>query len=135
MCQLFRFSRYAVNERDNFESKRHSAYNRSQRFSRHRNRDRFRQERHTVERDRNVDRMPRRPVSEVDAPFQIPKIRKGSVRVGRSQSVARGESQQQQQLKRGMDISSRHVDQTMTLPSSFRRNKQKITGKIVNPSE
>lgn len=118
------FFRYAVNERDNFEPKRHSAYNRSQRFSRHRNRDRFRQDRHTVERDRNFDRMPRRLATEVDARYQIPKIRTGSVRIGRSQSVARGEAHHQQQQKRAIDISSRHADQTMTLPTSFRRNKQ-----------
>lgn len=120
-----------MNERDNFESKRQTSYNRNQRFGRHRNRDRFHQDRHTVERDRNVDRMPRRPVSEVNAQYQIPKIRTESVRVGRSQSMVRGEAQQQQQQqqKRGIDVSSRHVDQTMTLPSSFRRNKQKKIGK------
>lgn len=33
---------------------------RSQRFSRHRNRDRIYQGRHTVERDRGIDRFPRR---------------------------------------------------------------------------
>lgn len=44
---------------DNPAIKRNS-YNRSQRFSRHKNRDRFRQERHTVERERVSDRSQRR---------------------------------------------------------------------------
>lgn len=43
---------------DDAISKRNS--NRSQRFSRYRNRDRFRQDRHTLERERVVERYPKR---------------------------------------------------------------------------
>lgn len=43
---------------DDAISKRNSS--RNQRFSRHRNRDRFRQDRHTLERERVAERSPRR---------------------------------------------------------------------------
>lgn len=56
MCVACDF-RYATE--DNMALKRQS-YSRSQRFSRHRNRDRLRQERHTVERERVDDRSPKR---------------------------------------------------------------------------
>lgn len=46
---------------ENAMTKRHS--NRSQRFNRHKNKDRFRPERHTVERERMADRSPKRFVS------------------------------------------------------------------------
>lgn len=118
--------RYSGNERNQFDSKR-----RSQRFSRHRNRDRFRQDRHTVERDRNVDRLPCRPIAETNPRFQVPKIRTESVRGTRSQSLARGEAKQQKQQQQSIatDNAARHIDQTMTLPSSFRRNKHTRNGK------
>lgn len=45
---------------DDLGSKRNSYNNRNQRFYRHRNMDRMRQERHTLERERNADRSSKR---------------------------------------------------------------------------
>lgn len=61
MWILFFIFRYAT---DDMAIKRSSYNNKSQRFSRHRNRDRLRQERHTVERER-VERSPRRCITKL----------------------------------------------------------------------
>lgn len=116
--------RYNVPERFNQESQRSSTsgHNRN-RFSRYRNRDKY-QDRHTVERDRHVDRG-ERFVNEV-----VPRSRPGSYRPSRAQSMVR-ERDRNRDVQASRQIPNdafKYHDNAMTLPASYGRNKNRRNG-------
>lgn len=98
---------------------RHNPHARSSRFSRYKNRDRFRQERHTVERERNIDRYPRHRSEAIEMTHLNPRVRVSSVRENhRAHSMARDNERPMYE-----DPSSRHPDHTRTLPTSRNRRR------------
>lgn len=142
-------NRYNVPDKSNWNSQRSNnsnpnPVNSRNRFSRHKNRDRF-QERHTVERDRHVERGQRfsnevtprtrlgseaasrgRPVSEA-----ITRGRPGSHRFSRAQSMVKERTREpdSQPMKRTPHDPSKALDYSMTLPASYGRNKFRQIGK------
>lgn len=133
--------RYNVPDKPNWNSQRSNnsnTMNSRNRFSRNKNRERY-QERHTVERDRHVERGQRfsnevtprtrlgseaatrgRPASEA-----ITRGRPGSHRFSRAQSMVKERTREpdSQSMKRVSHDPSRTLDYSMTLPASYGRNK------------
>ncbi|XP_031626762.1 uncharacterized protein LOC116343030 isoform X2 [Contarinia nasturtii] len=109
---------------DDLVTKRPS-HNRSQRFSRYKERDRLRRERHTVERERMVDR-PSRSRHNTQSLDRRSQARGQSQRSARAHSMSRYENNHHQS-KFVPDVNVREY--TMTLPASRGRHRSRINEK------